>query len=79
MAFPARIYLTHVSEDPSCPTSTKSGIDEVLWNSIGLALFGGADTLCWSPFADGRKFLQIGMKYNPVFMATDVRKEMPYL
>ena len=76
MAFLARIYLTHVSEDPSCPNSSDAGTDDFQWHSIGLALFGREDTPCWSPFAGGRTFLQIGINYNPVFMAADVRNEV---
>ena len=65
MGFPARTYLTHVSEDPGCPTSGDADTDDFLWHTIELALFGGEDTPCWSPFDEGRSFLQLGMNHNP--------------
>ena len=70
--FLARMYLTHVSEDPGCPSSSGSGTDDFIWQTIGLALFGGEDTPCWPPFDEGRTFLQIGISYNPVLNSTDV-------
>ena len=73
MGFPARTYLTHVSEDQGCPTSGDTSTGDFLWHAIELALFGGEDTPCWSPFDGGRKFLRIGIIHNPVFEGIDVR------
>ena len=74
MGFPARTYLTEVSEDPGCPTTNNMVTNGFPWHTIELTLFGGEDTPCWSPFDEGRIFLQIGMNYTPVFKANDVRQ-----
>ena len=79
MRFPARTYLTKVSEDPGCPTTNNMGTNGFLWHTIELALFEWEDTSCWSPFDERRIFLQIGMNYIPVWRLSMCPKQKLFI